>query len=60
MANKNSKKSNIKKKKTNKEESKDKKRREKFVVDTYKGTRGQKRVLNKKRHRGKHQKGTRK
>lgn len=47
-------------KKKSKEASKDKKKRERIITETYKGGRGTKRELNRKKHKGGHYKGTRK
>jgi len=61
MANKSQRGKSLKKKVSkSKEETKDRKKKEKTYGDSIKSARGQKRILNKKRHRGKHTKGTRK
>lgn len=57
MANKRSK---VKKKKSNKETSKDRKKRERSYGEIVKFSKGQKRVLNPKRHKKNSYKGTRK
>lgn len=49
-----------KKKQSTQKEAKEKKRKERQVVDTYRGAKGQKREINRKKHKGKHYKGNRK